>query len=77
MSAAAQAHPRQHTLNGSHAYKGLLSGTGGSSRPPVTPAAAGDRLEHLRYYELMEKDVVRLGQSTREYVLLHDQSKDE
>ncbi|GIM16430.1 hypothetical protein Vretimale_19060, partial [Volvox reticuliferus] len=37
----------------------------------------GERLEPLRYYELMEKDVVRLGQSTREYVLLHDKSGDE
>ncbi|GLI62324.1 hypothetical protein VaNZ11_004931 [Volvox africanus] len=37
----------------------------------------GERLEALRYYELMEKDVVRLGQSTREYVLLHDKSGDE
>lgn len=31
-------------------------------------------MEPLRYYELLEKDVVRFGQSTREYVLLHDQS---
>ncbi|EFJ50300.1 hypothetical protein VOLCADRAFT_58215 [Volvox carteri f. nagariensis] len=37
----------------------------------------GERLEPLRYYELLEKDVVRLGQSSREYVLLHDKSGDE
>ncbi|CAM9766531.1 unnamed protein product, partial [Choristocarpus tenellus] len=33
---------------------------------PVDPA---------RYVELKEKDVVKFGTSTREYVLLHDQSK--
>ncbi|CAN0410620.1 unnamed protein product [Ascophyllum nodosum] len=34
----------------------------------------GTRLEPARYIELKEKDVVRFGQSTREYVLLHDKS---
>lgn len=35
---------------------------------------AGEKVEPLRYYELLEKDVVRFGQSSREYVLLHDRS---
>ena len=35
------------------------------------------RIESKRYYELFEKDVIKFGFSTREYVLLHDQSKDE
>ncbi len=50
------------------------------SRPASLPhpsRPAGERLEPLRYYELLEKDVVRLGQSTREYVLLHDNSGDD
>lgn len=34
----------------------------------------GERLEPSRYYELMEKDMVKFGLSTREYILLHDQS---
>ncbi|GFR47615.1 hypothetical protein Agub_g9351 [Astrephomene gubernaculifera] len=37
----------------------------------------GERLEALRYYELLEKDVVRFGLSSREYVLLHDKSGDD
>ncbi|KXZ54389.1 hypothetical protein GPECTOR_5g467 [Gonium pectorale] len=37
----------------------------------------GERLEALRYYELLEKDVIKFGQSSREYVLLHDKSGDE
>lgn len=40
----------------------------------VLHCTAGERVEGLRFYELLEKDVVRLGQSTREYVLLHDHS---
>lgn len=27
-----------------------------------------------RYYELLEKDVIKFGTSTREYVLLHERS---
>lgn len=34
----------------------------------------GDRLEDHRYYELREKDVLKMGHSTREYVLLHADS---
>jgi smad nuclear-interacting protein 1 len=34
----------------------------------------GERIEPQRYYELLEKDVVKFGNSTREYVLLHEQS---
>ncbi|XP_038077612.1 FHA domain-containing protein DDL-like [Patiria miniata] len=36
-----------------------------------------NRIEPKRYYELQEKDVVKFGYSTREYVLLHDKSKDD
>jgi len=32
------------------------------------------RIEPKRYYELMEKDVLKFGYSTREYVMLHEQS---
>lgn len=34
----------------------------------------GERLEPARYYELREKDVLKFGLSTREFVVLHDQS---
>lgn len=37
----------------------------------------GDRLEPKRYYEILERDVLKFGFSSREYVLLHEQSKDE
>ncbi|KAA6418821.1 MAG: FHA domain-containing DDL-like [Trebouxia sp. A1-2] len=33
-----------------------------------------DRIEAERYYELLEKDMIKFGHSTREYVLLHAQS---
>ena len=34
----------------------------------------GERVEAARYYELLESDMLRFGNSSREYVLLHDQS---
>lgn len=34
----------------------------------------GERIESARYYELLEKDVLRFGNSSREYVLLHSDS---
>ena len=34
----------------------------------------GKTVEPQRYYELLEKDVVRFGNSSREYVLLHEAS---
>ncbi|CAI5477287.1 unnamed protein product [Closterium sp. Yama58-4] len=34
----------------------------------------GSRIESQRYYELMEKDTVKFGNSSREYVLLHEHS---
>jgi smad nuclear-interacting protein 1 len=34
-----------------------------------------ERIEAQRYYELKEKDVVKFGFSSREYVLLHEESK--
>ena len=34
----------------------------------------GERLEAQRYVELLERDVLRFGYSSREFVLLHDQS---
>lgn len=34
----------------------------------------GDRIEHSRYYELREKDVLKFGQSSREYILLTDKA---
>lgn len=33
-----------------------------------------ERLESQRYYELLEQDVLKLGNSSREYVLLHEGS---
>lgn len=35
------------------------------------------KLEPRRYHELLERDVVRFGFSSREYVLLHEHSKDD
>ncbi|QQP53685.1 Uncharacterized protein FKW44_006244, partial [Caligus rogercresseyi] len=34
------------------------------------------RIDPKRYYELKEKDVIKFGFSSREYVLLHDESGD-
>ena len=34
----------------------------------------GERVEAARYYELLESDMRRFGNRSREYVLLHDQS---
>lgn len=34
----------------------------------------GERIESERYYELIEKDTIKFGNSSREYVLLHEQS---
>lgn len=33
----------------------------------------GERVEPLRYYELMAQDVIKFGQSTRDYVLLYEE----
>jgi smad nuclear-interacting protein 1 len=35
------------------------------------------KIEPRTYVELLEKDVIKFGYSSREYVLLHEQSKDE
>lgn len=35
------------------------------------------KIEHKKYVELLEKDVIKFGFSSREYVLLHETSKDE
>lgn len=35
------------------------------------------RIEPSKYVELLEKDVIKFGYSSREYVLLHENSKDE
>lgn len=35
------------------------------------------RIDGRKYYELMEKDVIKFGFSTREYVLLHENSKED
>ena len=37
----------------------------------------GDEVEDSRYFELREKDCLKFGASTREYVLLHDTSDGE
>lgn len=37
----------------------------------------GAVIDDSRYYELREKDVIKFGGSTREYVLMHDDSKDD
>lgn len=36
-----------------------------------------NQIEAKKYVELLEKDVVKFGFSSREYVLLHESSKDE
>ncbi|XP_003494932.2 smad nuclear-interacting protein 1-like, partial [Bombus impatiens] len=35
------------------------------------------KLEPRRYHELLERDVIRFGYSTREYVVLHEHSQDD
>lgn len=37
----------------------------------------GKKIEPKRYYELIEKDVLKFGFSSREYVLLHENSADD
>ena len=34
----------------------------------------GQKIDDSRYYELREMDLFKLGESTREYMILHDQS---
>lgn len=34
----------------------------------------GDRLDPQRYYELLEKDLIKFGNSSRDFILLHDKS---
>jgi len=34
----------------------------------------GERIEAGRFYELLERDVIKFGFSSREYVLLHTKS---
>lgn len=36
-----------------------------------------NKIESKKYVELLEKDVIKFGFSTREYVLLHESSKEE
>lgn len=36
-----------------------------------------NKIEPKKYVELLEKDVIKFGYSSREYVLLHENSKDE
>ena len=36
----------------------------------------GQRIEGARYYELIDKDILRFGASQRDFVLILDQSKD-
>ena len=36
-----------------------------------------NKVEPSKYVQLLEKDVLKFGFSSREYVLLHDQSKEE
>lgn len=36
----------------------------------------GKKVEPRKYYELFEKDVLKFGFSSREYVLLHENSAD-
>lgn len=35
------------------------------------------KIDSRKYVELLEKDVIKFGFSSREYVLLHENSKDE
>lgn len=35
------------------------------------------KIDPKKYVELLEKDVIKFGFSSREYVLLHENSKDE
>ena len=43
------------------------------------PSNAGynKKIEPRKYVQVLERDVLKFGFSSREYVLLHDQSKDE
>jgi len=36
----------------------------------------GEKIEAQRYYELKEKDCINFGDSTRDYVFLHEHSNE-
>ncbi len=55
--------------------------TGRRVKPYIIDLGSGNgtylnnqRIESQRYYELKEKDVLKFGFSSREYVLLHERS---
>jgi len=37
-------------------------------------AINGERIDGRRYYELLEKDLIKFGTSSRDYILLHEES---
>merc|ERR1719378_1479808 len=41
------------------------------------PFVNNSKIEYQKYVQLLEKDVLKFGFSSREYVLLHDQSKED
>jgi len=45
-----------------------------SLSPPHTPTTATTTATTCRYIELLERDVIKFGLSTREYVLLNEKS---
>jgi len=64
------------------AKEGLAHNGGGSDvRPYLMDLGStngtfinGSRLDPQRYYQLLEKDTIKMGCSSREYVMLHDKS---
>lgn len=65
-------------------YKRDNGGEGKRIRPYIIDLESANgtyvnkvKLEPRRYHELLEKDVIKFGFSSREYVLLHEHSKDD
>lgn len=52
--------------------KPYIMDLGSANKTAVNDSA----IEPQRYYQLMEKDTIKFGNSSREYVLLHENSRD-
>ena len=72
---------KQHAVIQFRRTQGMNESKGSVSRPYLMDLGStngtflnGERIEAQRYHELLPKDVVRFGESTREFVVLTDES---
>jgi smad nuclear-interacting protein 1 len=62
--------PRTHNKIKISEVKPYLMDLGSAHKTTVN----GSEVEEARYYQLLEKDCLKFGQSSREYVILHEES---